>query len=504
MTVEVTRNNLRNPWWRLNHLYLITDKSGSVVRFKMNRVQEKLWNAMHYLNLILKARQEGCTTFVDLFMLDNSLWNPDVEAAVVADTKDNAMDIFRRKVKFPYEHLDKEILAMKQLVTRRVTELAFNNGSVISVGTGLRSATLNYLHISEMGGIAKKYPEKAKEIRSGAFETVGPGQFIFVESTGQGRDGVFYELCDKAQRLQQAKAVLTTMDFKFHFFPWFDCPDYTLDEPVPITRTMQDYFRKIKAETGVILSQAQKAWYIKKRAILGDDVEREYPSTPSEAFSSGIEGTYFKRQFIEMREQGRITSVPAQGGIAVDTWWDIGMDDHTSVWFTQDIGRELHIVDFYENSGEGLEFYRDELDRVGKERGYRYGQHMGPHDMKVRELGTGVSRLETARKLGLNMKVAPRVEKKADSIQQARSLLRICFFDQERCDSGLDHLELYRKEWDDIHGVWREKPLHNAASHAADAYQTLAIGHTFINPVTGTRAKGKARVVEAVSAKGWT
>jgi len=496
--------NLASKTWRLSNLYQVVDKAGDVVLFRPNEVQAQLYNDLHYLNVILKARQEGFTTFACIYFLDECLFNPHVEAGVIAHTKEDAMDIFRRKVQFPYEHLPSDIRAQRRLVTDSKSKMAFPNGSVLNVATSARSATLQYLLVSELGKIARKFPEKAREIMTGALESVGRGDtMVIVESTGEGRSGAFYDLCDQAQRRLQAGTPLTRMDYLFHFFPWYRCPDYRLADTVEITRDMQEYFAKVEAETRTVLNIQQRAWYIKKHALLGDDMKREYPSTPDEAFESGIEGTYFKSQFVRARQQKRITKVPWTDGVCVDTWWDLGVDDCTTIWFTQDIGREIHVINYYEASGEGLEFYRGVLDDMTTGLHYRYGRHVGPHDLAVKELGTGVTRLETARRLGMAMEVCPRIEHKMDAVQKVRSLFASCWFDSENCDRGLTLLEEYRKEWDEIHGVWKETPLHNDASHAADAFMTLACSHDW-QARGAIVARVAVRKVIAAPSMGWS
>lgn len=204
-------------------------------------------------------------------------------------------------------------------------------------------------------------------------------------------------------------------------------------------------------------------------------IEQEYLCS----FEAAAVGAYFGKQLREAREQGRITKVPHHKGIKVDTWWDLGMDDSTSIWFTQDVGREIHVIDYFEDSDEGLPYYARILEEKAKKNDWLYGRHTAPHDIVVRELGSGKSRRATAKSLGLNFKVAPKVGKKEDSIEAARNILSICYFDEVNCAIGLDHLASYRKKWDADTQVYSLKPLHDAASHAADAYQTLAISHKF-------------------------
>jgi hypothetical protein len=182
--------------------------------------------------------------------------------------------------------------------------------------------------------------------------------------------------------------------------------------------------------------------------------------------------------------------------MSVHTWWDLGMNDVMAIWFTQDIGREVHVVDYMEGSGEGFEFYKHELT----ERGYLYGTHAAPHDIKVREMGAhGKSRWQSARDIGINFMLIPRVNAKIDSINAARRFLPICWFDEEKCSQGISRLENYRKAWNEITGTYSNNPLHDVNSNGADAFQTLAMGHNF-RPSMGAAVK----VEKHNNSKGWT
>lgn len=188
-------------------------------------------------------------------------------------------------------------------------------------------------------------------------------------------------------------------------------------------------------------------------------------------FDASIEGAYFAKEMAKAEEDKRICRVPVDPIVKVDTWWDLGIDDATAIWFVQDVGRERHVIDYLEVSGEGLPQIVKRLDA----KDYRYGRHILPHDAAARELGTGVSRIETLEKLGVrNTDVIPQQEV-ADGINAARLMLSRCWFDAERCERGIEALKQYRREWDGKRQVWRERPLHDWASHAADAFRYGAL-----------------------------
>src|SRR5581483_9343250 len=126
------------------------------------------------------------------------------------------------------------------------TELLLANNSSIRVGVSLRSGTLQYLHVSEYGKICAKFPEKAREVRSGALNTVDKNQMVFVESTAEGQDGHFFELCSTARTRRNTGEALTPMDLKFHFSPWYEDEAYTLPAgSVDIPASYVDYFARL-------------------------------------------------------------------------------------------------------------------------------------------------------------------------------------------------------------------------------------------------------------------
>ena len=197
------------------------------------------------------------------------------------------------------------------------------------------------------------------------------------------------------------------------------------------------------------------------------------------SFEASIPGAYFGKQLNLARQQGRIGNVPIVPGIPVDTFWDLGVNDATAIWFSQTVGREIRVVNYEEDAGEGLEYYAALLRKRAEELGFEYGKHLGPHDIAVTELGTGKSRIETAKEYGLVFTAAPRPYRKEDSINAARKIFPYCWFDETRCQRGIDALSSYHKGWDEKNRVWRTAPVHDWASNGADAFQTMALGHKF-------------------------
>lgn len=220
---------LQNRLWRLNNLYYVKDKNANKVQFRLNWMQQHLFDNLHNFNIILKARQLGCTTFFALYFLDMCLWNTNLNAAIIADLAKNSREIFIDKVKYAYDNLNPVIKSLVQAYRDSATEMRFSNGSVFRVSTSLRSGTVQLLHISEFGKICRESPQKANEIISGAVNTVQIGQFITIESTAEGRDGHFYRMVKDAQDKQDKGSDLGPLDFKLFFYPWWKEKTYSID-----------------------------------------------------------------------------------------------------------------------------------------------------------------------------------------------------------------------------------------------------------------------------------
>lgn len=475
---EIERR-LMDQEWRLDNLYFIQDAAGRTVQFVRNEAQKSFWDDLWYLNVVLKARQLGFSTFIAILMLDTCFFNSNTNAGIIDLSLDDAKKKLG-KIRFAYDHLPDGLKMANPLVTDNATSLVFDNRSQIEVGTSHRGGTLQILHVSEYGKIAAKFPEKSREIKTGAFGTVHAGQMIHIESTAEGTAGDFYDIVQEARNVAAQGRAVTPMEFKLHFVPWWQHPDYVLDAPdLPIPADMDKYFRDLEAEHGIVLSRERRAWYVAKAKQIGpDDMLREYPSHVDEAFKSAIVGAYFKREMMRARMQGRIGKVPIDTARVVNTFWDIGLNDVNSIWFHQDDGRgRNHLVHYYENSGEGLSHYvnylKDHRDRYG----YSFGKHYGPHDLQNREWGSDAKpRVELARDLGLRFEVVPRIEHKPDSIEAARTLIGASWIDEEECAQGIKALDNYRKEWNERLQNYHDRPLHDWASNGSDAFQTGALG----------------------------
>ena len=185
-------------------------------------------------------------------------------------------------------------------------------------------------------------------------------------------------------------------------------------------------------------------------------------------------GAYYAKQLENARIDDRIRSIPIDPILPVHTFWDLGIADATAIWLTQRAGDEIRVVGYYENSGEGIQHYINWLHDFRDKYSVTFGDHYAPHDIRVRELTSGKTRQEQARKMGIIFKITPNIPV-MDGIEAARRIIARCWFDEKRCGDGLRALSYYRCEYDEDKRVYKDRPLHDWSSHGADAFRYFAV-----------------------------
>lgn len=439
------------------------------------------------------------TTLIAIVWLDHALFNADQRCGVIAQDREAAEAIFRDKVKFAYERLPEQLLKQFHLARDSASELLFaHNNSSIRVATSMRSGTIHRLHVSEFGKICAKFPDKAREVVTGSLPAVPLDGIAVIESTAEGQGGDFYTMTKRAQAQAEQGKELSSRDYRFHFFAWWDNPEYAMEpEGVIITPKDHQYFDILEAQIGRKISLLQRAWYVATRdSDFAGDPEKmwqEYPSTPDEAFQVSTEGTYYAVQLAAARKSGRISRVPHVSNVPVNTFWDIGNSDGTAIWFHQRIGAENRFIRFDEAWGEPYSYFVQRMQALG----WIWGTHFLPHDAehKRQQGNTTAAPIDMLRELapGWTWRIVPRVDEIQHGIQQTRDAFSTCWFDETECKPGLEHLSLYRREWNDRLATWGTKPRHDEHSEAADAFRQFAQGFIDIAVRAGARPKRGTR-----------
>ena len=192
------------------------------------------------------------------------------------------------------------------------------------------------------------------------------------------------------------------------------------------------------------------------------------------SFDGAVSGSYYGSLMKQAEDDGRITNVPYDPMLKVTTSWDLGIGDATGIWFWQIIGNEIRAIEYIEASGEGIPYYAKLL----KDKPYVYDQHIMPHDIRVRELGTGKSRYEMAQALGIKPITIARSLPVDDGINSCRATLPRIYFDRNKCSQGIEHLKGYKKEYDDVRKEFKNRPYHDFTSHGADSFRYFCVGYS--------------------------
>ncbi|CAB3972320.1 MULTISPECIES: terminase [Burkholderia] len=493
LTEEELARCLSDPMWRIcsGRLYKIIikgddqdeDDEGLVMHFRPNRAQRRLLRRLWHRNVILKARQLGFTTLICIIWLDHALFNANSRCGIIAQDRDTAEATFRDKVKFAYDNLPEALREAMPLANCTKSEMLFgHNNSSIRVATSVRGGTIHRLHISEFGKICAKYPDKAAEVVTGSIPAVPKSGILVIESTAEGREGEFYDITKRAEALDQQKdRPLTPRDYRFHFYPWFEEPNYRMGPAgVVITERDVEYFAEVEARMGVTLDAEQRAWYVATRdADFSGSEERmwqEYPSTPDEPFQVSTEGTYYAKQLTAARKQGRIKSaLPVLFNVPCFTFWDIGNSDGTAIWVLQRIEHEWRSIRFKEGWGEPYSYFVKWLQGLGLVWDTMWLPHDADHVRQGQTTNKSPKQMLEELMPGVRFEIVPRIEDVNWGIQQTRDAFPLLWFDETECKDGIIHLESYRKKWSAQQQRWMSEPDKTGGhSEAADALRQFA------------------------------
>lgn len=498
---------LSDPLLRLYHLYHILDKDGAVCRFAPNAEQRHLHDHAARRNLILKARQLGFSTYIALRILDSCLFTPHFKAGIVDRTLTDAAEKLE-KIRFAFDHLDylpdnptpldRDLAAVGKLIKQHYApprgekiflakEANFSNGSRITIGATYRGGTLQLLHISELGSIARHDPIRAHEIITGSIPSVGNNCQIFMESTHEGgKYGVHYDqICSAMDNLALPPEELTPLHFRFHFYSWHQHPDYRLSGVLKETDEQRRYFAGLEARLHTPITKEQRIWYIAMEKILASRMKQEYPSTPEEALNPIEAGNIYSLQIDSLRARGEhkadFEPVPHR---PIFVSWDLGIGDYMSLWWIQPNGcGKWLLLDNYTANGLPIDHYLD-IIREHDARWGRCAANVMPHDAAQRDIRLNPFNQAVA-DAGYTIIRVPRTQNLWASIDTTRTFLRSCII-HTRCWeptrtpegnvylAGMDALANYSSRPMGSNGALAVTPLHDINSHAADALRCFA------------------------------
>lgn len=460
-----------DPSWRLNNLYRIIDKDGYSIPFHLNSVQQDVLGALHYRNLILKARQLGMSTFAVLYLLDTVFFNSNISAGIVSYSLEHAQHIFKKIIGHALDTLHPDWKATTRIVQRSAREITFSNGSSLRVDTTLRGGSYPLVLVSEFGKTCARNPQKAEEVITGTIQAVPREGKIIIESTGEGSSGYFAEMVTEASR--RGNDNLNSLEYKLFFYPWMSDPAYSIDDKVTYDIEMYDYFVQLEKDQNIIITEGQRNWYALQSKILGAKIRQEYPSTVSEAFLASSDAYYFAEAIEKAYKDNRCLYTSLYDALlSVFVAMDIGLNDLTVIIFFQLCHGEIRVIDYYEDKNKDTDFYAKFLLQ---DKPYLYNTIFLPHDARKRDALVIENTYERdMRRLfshtPTKFHVLTRMDKQIQ-ISHARIKLDRCVFNVNRCKALIDHMSKYRKRWHEGTGRYLEEPLHTVASNYADAFQ---------------------------------
>jgi len=472
-------------------LYNIEDKQGNKVGFEFNWAQHMVYS--HYLShprlIILKSRQQGISTMWLMMFIDSAITTSNMSYGLMSQGKKESQTLFTR-ITTALKGLPSGVVELLgvNVVKNNSEQISFSNESFMYIATSFRSGTLQGLHISEMGKISAKYPEKARETKAGSMQAIGQGLPVIVESTAEGRKNEFYSMWYTAVGY---KGALTTFDFKPVFLSWVNDPDCSIDVEQVATLEAQEYFVKLEFEltnrTGkqFRLTPNQKWWWIaKKREIDSDDkagdMSQEYPAYADEAFESVRDGSYYARHYrTHVKDAGREVSDLYDKKLPVYAACDLGKNDMWVTIFFQlhnnlDGDLEYRIIGEYHNFGEDIEHYV----KASMEEKFVVSCWYLPHDASVSDLSVKKTRAGMFRKYvkkGTKVRVLKVTNSRNNDISMVREAMKYMWFDAENANYITEACYNYSKKWDAINGTWSDSHLHDEWSNPADALRYVVM-----------------------------
>jgi len=485
---------LKDREWRLNNLYQILDENAGVVPFVARGEQLEFRRSRHFRNFVPKARKLGMSTEIVIENLDDCLFTPDMTAAIL-DLKEGDAQAKLAIAKLAWDEgprhpvraiawLWAQIHAVNPLIRQNDGALEWKNQSQMEAGTSFTGRTPQRLHVSEYGPIAAQKPLKAAQIQRGSINAVPPGGIIDIETTMEGgRFGLCYHYFRLAK--ESAGRDLSPADWKLHFFSWLGHPSYRLLGRQASDGDILKYFADLRESHGVEVTPEQAAWYEARRRELQDEIFQQYPTVIDECDKALVAGAIYP-QMSTLRMQGRIREFPAELGLPLFTFWDLGSSDNTAGWLIQPAGKDINILDWAASEGAGAAGVAEVIRAW--ERAHRpIAGHYLPHDADITDKGSGKTYRAQLIEAGIPahiITVVPRTPDVWVGVNEVRKRMPRMWFhsrtdrevtvDDQRLPGGVGRIEGYRRSITAT-GHTRPMPLKDGVcDHTADALRTFA------------------------------
>ena len=497
VTPEQIAECLASKDWRMRNLYQILpedDADGGMVPFVLRAEQEQYLRERHSRNMTPKARKLGMSTLIVLDYLDEAITTPKTHCAHVDFKEDDAfkkLDIARAAWKAGPTHPNPVIAACWRYIHKvnpmtgdAAGCLQWANGSKQEAGTSFMGGTPRRLHWSEAGPMSAQAPDRARKVKRGSLNAIGANGVIDIETTMEGGEGtIARDIFDLA--LSMVGKLLTRMDWKLHFFPWFGHPSYDLPGYAPEKPETLAYIREMQEKHAIQLPASRWAWYEKKKAEQKDDIWTQFPTVAHECVRSIVSGQIFPGM-VTVKSNGRIRPLTIEAKYPLWTFWDIG-NDGLSCWLGQQVFRDILWHRFKFTTGQGAVMAAEWIRQLEQETGRSISKHFFPHDVDYRDKAYTKTYRQQLTEAGVpshKIITVPVAGDKWDGINAVRDRLPRMWFDPscealqvdeygEPLPSGVGCLSNYRTQPKAASGAIRPLPLHDINSHGADSMITF-------------------------------
>lgn len=495
ITAAQIAEKLASKDWRMRNMQQILpedDADGKMVPLVLRSEQESLLANRHTRNMEPKARKLGMSTFIVLDNADECITVPNTLCAIVDFREEDAikkLNIAKMNWDNGPSHPDPAIrevwkaIHMQIKMTATTEKLVWSNGSRLEAGTSFMGGTPRRIHWSEAGPQSAQAPERARKVKRGTLNALGASGIIDIETTMEGGEGtVARDIFDLA--LSMVGKPLTRMDWKLHFFPWYNHPSYDLPGHTPQLPETLKYAEEIRAKHGIVISPSRWAFYEKKKLEQKEDIWTQFPTIAEECVKTIVTGQIFTGM-VTMKSQGRIRPLTIEAKYPLFTFWDIG-NDGLSMWVGQTPHRDVLWHRFHLTTGKGATYAADLIRRTEAEIGRPIAKHFFPHDVDYRDKGYSKTYRQQLVEAGIpNHKIitVPVAGDKWDAVNSVRDRLSRFWFDPacevkqvdeygEPLPSGIGCLSNYSTQPKAASGAMRALPLHDINSHGADAMLT--------------------------------
>lgn len=468
---------LADPIWRLTSgaIYKILPADGSgIIPFKPRPEQIEIYRAIFERGtrqvMIPKARRLGMSTAIGVLMADQTLFRSSYRASLIDQNARDAEKKLNEIVKVALENLPDDVQAHVDRQRWNDSHVTVDMGateapSEIYAGMNARGGSNDLLWISEWGVIQHEDPKRSSRIRSGALPSARHGVTIVETTWAGGQGGDLWELMEPTLTGQ-------ANDWEILFFPWHVDPR-NRETVGTIDPSTQAYFDRIAPRLlreGITLDREQRLWYAKERRAQGIWMMRENPTFLDECWSSPIKGAIYAQAMGEAVAQNRVGVYPPAPNCLVHTSWDLGSPANIVTWYWQVTGQSIRIL----GCDTGLELTATQRVAQILSRGYSLGYHYFPHDAQAQN-AEGKTMVQIFTEAGLkNIRVVPRTHDIWVGINHLLELFPLLEFDQAACAKGIRALNAYRKRDVSAGAAVRDEPVHDWASHPADALRMMA------------------------------